>query len=245
MEEKPNYYSIIPAEVRYDKELRASEKLLYGEITALAQKTGECWAGNNYFCKLYDVKPNAVATWIRDLKKRGYIKVDYIYNGKEIEKRVIKICDIQKDSTYSQKDRGVLSKKIGGYSQKGEDNNTSINNTSINNISTTTIYDCVEQNFGRTLSPMEYEQISKWEDNELTRYAIKKAVLRNVCSISYISGILGSYERNNIKTVQQAQASDENFKERQEQNRKYKGLSYKEREYLRQQEEGEKFLRGE
>ena len=32
---------------------------------------------------------------------------------------------------------------------------------------------------------------------------------------------------------------------KQEQNRKYKGLSYKEREYLRQQEEGEKFLRGE
>ena len=38
MNEKPNYYAIIPANVRYDNELRANEKLLYGEITALSSK---------------------------------------------------------------------------------------------------------------------------------------------------------------------------------------------------------------
>ena len=131
MDERPNYYAIIPAEVRYDKELRANEKLLYGEITALSKQTGECWASNKYFCELYSVKPNAIATWIRHLKEKKYINVDYEYIGKEIQKRIIRIGGIQKDNTYSQKDMGVFTKRYGGYSQKGEENNTSINNTSI------------------------------------------------------------------------------------------------------------------
>ena len=130
MDEKPNYYAVIPANVRYDATLRANEKLLYGEITALAQKTVECWASNKYFSELYEVKPNAIATWIRHLKEREYIIVDYEYKGKEIDKRVIKIGGIQKDNTYSQKDRGVFTKEYGGIIQKGEENNTSINNTS-------------------------------------------------------------------------------------------------------------------
>ena len=131
MDEKPNYYAVIPAEVRYDNDLRANEKLLYGEITALAQKTGECWATNKYFSMLYDVQPNAIATWIRHLKQKEYIVVDYVYNGKEIDKRVIKIGGIQKDNTYSQKDTTPYLKRYEGIIQKGEENNTSINNTSI------------------------------------------------------------------------------------------------------------------
>ncbi len=40
------------------------------------------------------------------------------------------------------------------------------NSNSINNIN---IYTYIEENFGRTLSPIEYEEVSMWEDNELTR----------------------------------------------------------------------------
>lgn len=126
MEEKPNYFAIIPADVRYDSNLRPNEKLLYGEITALSYKTGECWANNKYFSELYGVKPNAIATWIRHLKELNYIQVNYIKNGKEIKKRYIKIGGIQKDM-------GGIHKKIPGGIQKGEDNNKQDINTRINN----------------------------------------------------------------------------------------------------------------
>ncbi len=88
-------------------------------------------------------------------------------------------------------------------------NNQENNNNIINN----NIYDFVEQNFGRTLSPIEYEEVSMWNDNELTRYAIKQSVIVNKCSIKYISRILSAYERENIKTVQQAQVREREYVE--------------------------------
>jgi len=123
MEDKPNYYAVIPASVRYDNELRANEKLLYGEITALSSKNGICTASNNYFAKLYEVKPNAISKWIKDLKDKGYINVKYQKKGKEIEARIIEIEGIHK-CDY------LFTKEGGGYSQKGEENITSNNITS-------------------------------------------------------------------------------------------------------------------
>jgi DnaD/phage-associated family protein len=74
------------------------------------------------------------------------------------------------------------------------------------------IYSFIEDNFNRTLSPIEYEQISEWEDNELTRYAIKQAVLNGAYSIKYITRILESYKAKNIKTIHEAQRDEQNFK---------------------------------
>lgn len=98
------------------------------------------------------------------------------------------------------------------------------------------LYDFVEKNFGRTLSPVEIEEISKWENNDLTRYAIKQAILNGAYSFKYINKILHSYKKNNIQTVQQAQKADEKFAKEKEEENKYKGMSYREREYLRGQE---------
>ena len=116
--------------------------------------------------------------------------------------------------------------------------NVNVNDNVINNITTTNnnIYDFIEENFGRTLSPIEYEQISKWKDNELTRYAIKQAVLNGAYRIKYIESILNDYEKNGIKTIQEAQEKEKKFKERKEEQNKYKGLSFREQERLREEQ---------
>lgn len=94
-ENKVNYYAIIPATVRYDKELKFAERLLYGEITALSNSCGFCYAKNRYFAELYDVTPGTVSKWIAHLQKLNYIKVALIRNEKqEIISRHIYVNDI-------------------------------------------------------------------------------------------------------------------------------------------------------
>ncbi len=92
MKEQPNYYAIISAEVRYDKNLTANAKLLYAEITALLNINGECFATNKYFANLYGKSTVTISKWISELVANGYISTHYIYKGgtKEIERRYIR-----------------------------------------------------------------------------------------------------------------------------------------------------------
>ena len=136
MEDKPNYYSVIPAIVRYDNELKPNEKLLYGEISALTNRNGECWASNDYFAKLYDKSKDTVSDWISMLNKKRYISVELIRNEttKAIEKRIIRINPLLAniDLVPVKSPIGYRQKSLEGIGKKTEENNTSINNTSIN-----------------------------------------------------------------------------------------------------------------
>ena len=119
----PNYYAIIPANVRYDNDLTPNAKLLYGEITALANTTGYCTANNKYFATLYDVKPRAVTDWISSLQKKGYIEI--ILLAEQNNKRAISIVtpEANHHTPPSEKSPYPLVKNH-------QHNNTSKNNTS-------------------------------------------------------------------------------------------------------------------
>lgn len=73
MAEKKSYFAVIPANVRYDDDLSANAKLLYGEITALCNEKGYCWASNDYFSQLYSKSRITVSRWISELIQKGYI----------------------------------------------------------------------------------------------------------------------------------------------------------------------------
>ena len=144
---RKSYYAIIPANVRYDKELKPNAKLLYGEITALANENGFCWATNNYFAELYEVAKETISRWIKQLADKGYIDVEMIYDGKELKERRIYISKNQRVLTEKSKpldeniNRGIdkiinrgIDKIINrGIDEKVKENNTSMNNTSMNN----------------------------------------------------------------------------------------------------------------
>ena len=88
---KPNYYAVIPANVRYHKDLTDKAKLLYAEITCLCNFRGNCWATNEYFARLYDVSTVTISRNIKELESQKLIKIKYLYNGNVILKRVIAI----------------------------------------------------------------------------------------------------------------------------------------------------------
>ncbi|OTP28287.1 helix-turn-helix domain-containing protein [Enterococcus mundtii] len=120
MADHPSYYAIIPANVRYDKRLKPNTKLLYGEITALCNEKGFCWAGNEYFADLYCVNKETISRWISDLIKFGYLNREIIYKEgtNQIINRYLRINQYPIDE-----------KRNTPIDEKVKDNNTSINNT--------------------------------------------------------------------------------------------------------------------
>ena len=93
--QKPNYYAVIPADVRYNKNLSPNSKLLYAEITALCNMNGKCTASTQYFCKLYEVSRVSIQKWLKILEDNNYIKRVNIYkpDSKQIETRVITLVN--------------------------------------------------------------------------------------------------------------------------------------------------------
>ena len=180
MREYPNYYAVIPASVRYDKDLRANEKLMYGEITSLSNATGECWASNNYFAELYQVTPQAVSGWIRHLKEKGYITVDIIYKEgtKEIAKRIIRIVStndcggINKSLIGINEDLTSINKSLIPFKQKFNDNNTSNNNKQNNKSIINTYTD-------------DGELLETLQDFEKMRKSIKKPMTERAWKILF------------------------------------------------------------
>lgn len=71
---RPGYYAVIPADVRYDDQIPANAKLLYGEISALIGAKGFCYASNSYFMKIYGFSDPTITRLITKLEQAGYIK---------------------------------------------------------------------------------------------------------------------------------------------------------------------------
>ena len=127
-----NYYAIIPANVRYDKNLKDKAKLLYGEITALCNEKGYCWASNRYFAELYSVSIKTISTLIKNLIDNGYIYSEIIYKegSKEIDKRYLKLVNNPIENIVNT----PMEEKVNTpMEEKVKDNNTIFNNTIINN----------------------------------------------------------------------------------------------------------------
>lgn len=109
----PGFYAIIPANVRYCKDLEPSAKLLYGEITALAVAEGYCWATNEYFAELYGVDISTIRRWLASLKQKKFISVQITREGFSSHRKIWITPEIQKMFASAQNRAGGRSKSSG------------------------------------------------------------------------------------------------------------------------------------
>lgn len=95
--------------------------------------------------------------------------------------------------------------------------------TKDDNIENTDIFSIFENEFGRTISPMEYEIIKGWVNDkfsyELILEALKEAIYNNVTSLSYIDRILYEWNRKGIKSKEDVIKDKNNYRSNKKKNK--------------------------
>ena len=153
-----------------------------------------------------------------------------IFNYKKIisdlnftEKELLDAISILKDKNIllilmEKNDSGVLEEKI-DISLFYEIMFSKILNSEKTEDAEKDLYDNFEKEFGRTLSPMEYEIINNWKEqnisNELILSALKEAVFNGVNNLRYIDKILYEWNKKGIKKT-----SDVRLKEKEKEESK-------------------------
>ncbi|EMG1574750.1 helix-turn-helix domain-containing protein [Enterococcus faecalis] len=189
MNEHRGYYAIIPAIVRYDNHLNGNAKLLYGELTALANEKGYCWATNQYFANLYNVSKRTIISWLKQLEERNYIKMQIFYkpNSKMVDRRHIYILPYPTDTEfYTPSEENFIT--YGKNHQEGDEENFTTpseenfteNNTLSNNTKNNTknIYS-VEQS--STMSEL-FEKVWKTYPKKTNKKKAKEQFLKKIKS---------------------------------------------------------------
>lgn len=122
--EQPSYFSILTADVRYDKRLSDFARLLYSDITALCNKQGYCSATNDYFAQIFDKSRRTISATIASLAETGYIAIEIIRDGSNaVVTRKIWV------QANAQKAAEQVSDPIEENFQDIKENNTSNNNS--------------------------------------------------------------------------------------------------------------------
>ena len=132
-----------------------------------------------------------IMSLISSLSDKGIIKVDVKENEKGFMEDIICLDDF-----YNKIKLLVIDEVSESDSSK---------------ISDSTIFDYIEKEFGRTLSPIDYEIIKAWlEKNiseELIKEAVKEAVVNGVSNLKYIDKILYEWGKKGYTTVKEIEES--------------------------------------
>ena len=135
-------------------------------------------------------------------------------NKENIKKRWEKAKQTIENRPKNENDTTVLQTNYKEKEKKIKENKNKINKK--NTITTTNIFQYIEDNFGRTISPVEYEKINSWLSlyrQEIIEYAVKIAVMNSKRTFNYIEGILKTWQGKNLETLDQIKNDERQFEQ--------------------------------
>lgn len=198
----PWYYAILPAPIRYAEDLSEFQKILYAEVTALADKYGYCFASNSYFGNLYKKSTAWISKNINNMTKLGYLKLEHDIAGWNQRKIFIweltKITSSLKVPIKQKCNRGIVEKDKRAIVEKCKTpiaenfnhNNTSINTTSVNEEKAPTTHKNIEYiNWMRDVEIRWSHWIKKWNETtwreDIMNDEIKKAMYALMKNVTF------------------------------------------------------------
>ena len=125
----------IPAKIWLDANLSIQETVFLTEIDSLDNGKNGCFASNKYFSTFFGLSTSRCSRVIASLKDKGYLNINYIRNGKEIEKRILRvnrqpIANVQQGIAKTQQGVAETPPRYCGNAQVNNTSNNTINNTS-------------------------------------------------------------------------------------------------------------------
>lgn len=135
-----------------------------------------------------DLKLPLLLEMIELLKEKGLIKIE-LKNNNNIQEEVVNLDGLYERIALSMMDN-IEEKE-------------------------TTIYDTFEKELGRTLSPIEYEILGEWlneNSEEILLLALKEATYNGVSNFRYIDRIVHEWNKKGIKTKDDVIKNNQEFK---------------------------------
>ena len=136
-----------------------------------------------------------ILVYIDELTKNNLINFEIIKNDKNISEEYLSL------SFFYERISMLLI-----------ENSNQTNDNSVDN----TIFDIIEKEFGRVLSPIEYEIIKAWTESNISKEliveALKESVFNGVTNLRYIDKILYEWQKKGIKNKEDVERNRKKFK---------------------------------
>lgn len=144
---------------------------------------------------------------ISNLSDKHYIEVKVVENEKKISEDIISLSYFYEKLSIIFLDQAFSSEEI-----------------------STSCFEFIEKEFGRTLSPTEYEIIKAWtlggNSDELIMEAVREATFNGVNNLRYIDKILYEWGKRGIKTKEDVEKDRSNFRQKEENEEKEELFDY-------------------